>query len=107
MSLGAIVAVFGLAIFLGSLVTFVFPAIMFLRANFLTVPHEEDRLKNIFGKEYLDYMKRVRKWTQRHRSGRKKESFIPNPRPKRLRYLKSSTLRARSDPQTLDSFLAS
>jgi hypothetical protein len=35
--------------------------------------------------------------------GRKKESFIPNPKPKRLRYLKSSTLRARSDPQTLDS----
>jgi len=62
MYLGGIIAGFGLAILLGSLVTFIFPTIMFLLAHFLHIPQEEDHLKTIFGKEYLDYMKRVRKW---------------------------------------------
>jgi len=62
MYLGGIVFWFGLAILLGSLVTFVFPAVLFLLSHFLYIPQEEDRLKTVFGKEYLDYMKRVRKW---------------------------------------------
>jgi protein-S-isoprenylcysteine O-methyltransferase Ste14 len=62
MYLGGNVVMFGLAILLGSLVSFVFPAIGFLHSHFVTIPHEEDRLKTIFGKEYLDYMKRIRKW---------------------------------------------
>jgi len=62
MYLGAIIVLFGLAILLGSLVSFSLPVIMFLRAHFLRIPHEEDQLKAIFGKEYLDYMKRVRRW---------------------------------------------
>jgi len=62
MYLGGIFLGFGLAILLGSLVAFVFPAIFFLLLHFLFIPQEEDHLKTIFGKEYLDYMKRVRKW---------------------------------------------
>jgi protein-S-isoprenylcysteine O-methyltransferase Ste14 len=53
---------FGLAILLGSLVSFVFPTIFFLLIQFLFIPNEEAQLKTMFGKEYLDYMKRVRKW---------------------------------------------
>lgn len=60
--LGAIVAAFGFAILLVSLVAFGFPVIIFLIAHFLVVPPEEEQLKAIFGEEYLDYMKRVRRW---------------------------------------------
>jgi len=62
MYLGGIVLGFGLAILLGSLVSFVFPAVFFLLLHFLFIPNEEEELKTMFGKEYLDYMKRVRKW---------------------------------------------
>ena len=62
MYLGGIVFFFGLAILLGSLVNFVFPPIMFLLVHFLFIPIEEEELKTKFGKEYLGYMKRVRKW---------------------------------------------
>jgi protein-S-isoprenylcysteine O-methyltransferase Ste14 len=62
MDLGGIVLGFGLAILLGSLVSFVFPTIFFLLLHFLFIPNEEAQLKITFGKEYLDYMKRVRKW---------------------------------------------
>jgi protein-S-isoprenylcysteine O-methyltransferase Ste14 len=62
MYLSGIFLGFGLAILLGSLVSFVFPVIMFLLLNFLYIPNEEARLKAIFGEEYLDYMKRVRRW---------------------------------------------
>jgi protein-S-isoprenylcysteine O-methyltransferase Ste14 len=62
MYLGAIVFAFGLAILLGSLVNFVFPPVGFLLLHFLYIPDEEDRVKTMFGKEYVDYMKRVRKW---------------------------------------------
>ena len=62
MYLSAILLGFGLAILLGSLVSFVFPTIFFLLLHFLYIPNEENQLKTIFGKEYLDYKKRVRKW---------------------------------------------
>ena len=62
MYLGGIVFFFGLAILLGSLVNFVFPPIMFLLVHFLFIPIEEEELKTKFGKEYLGYMKCVRKW---------------------------------------------
>ena len=62
MDLGGIILGFGLAIFLGSLVSFVFPAIFFLLLHFLFIPDEEEELKGLFGEEYLDYVKRVRKW---------------------------------------------
>lgn len=60
--LGGIVFFFGFAILLGSLVSFVFPLIMFLLAHFLYIPIEEKELKVIFGEKYLDYMKHVRRW---------------------------------------------
>jgi protein-S-isoprenylcysteine O-methyltransferase Ste14 len=62
MDLGGIILGFGLAILLGSLVSFVFPAIFFLLLHFLFIPNEEKELKTMFGEEYLNYMKHVRKW---------------------------------------------
>jgi len=62
MYLGAVVFAFGFAILLGSLVIFLLPVGLFLHSNFRVIPHEEDQLKTIFGKEYLDYMERVRRW---------------------------------------------
>jgi protein-S-isoprenylcysteine O-methyltransferase Ste14 len=41
---------------------FVFPAIMLLLVHFVYIPNEEKELKTMFGEEYLDYMKLVRKW---------------------------------------------
>jgi protein-S-isoprenylcysteine O-methyltransferase Ste14 len=60
--LGGIFLGYGLAILLGSLVAFVFPTIFFLLAHLLFIPQEEDHLKTVFGEEYFDYMKRVRRW---------------------------------------------
>jgi protein-S-isoprenylcysteine O-methyltransferase Ste14 len=60
--LGGVIFSFGLAILLGSLISFIFPFILFLLLNFLYIPQEEKRLKKIFGREYLIYMKKVRRW---------------------------------------------
>jgi protein-S-isoprenylcysteine O-methyltransferase Ste14 len=62
MYLGGIILGFGLAMLLGSLSSFVILAVFFLLLHFLFIPNEEAQLKTLFGKEYLDYMKRVRKW---------------------------------------------
>jgi protein-S-isoprenylcysteine O-methyltransferase Ste14 len=62
MYLGGIILGFGLAMLLGSLSSFVVLAVFFLLLHFLYIPSEEAQLETLFGKEYLDYMKRVRKW---------------------------------------------
>jgi protein-S-isoprenylcysteine O-methyltransferase Ste14 len=62
MYLGAVTIGLGLATLLGSLVSFIIIAVFFLLLYFLYIPNEETQLKTMFGKEYVDYMKRVRKW---------------------------------------------
>ena len=62
MYLGGIILGLGLAVLLGSLSSFVILAFFFLSLHFLYIPEEEAQLKAMFGEEYLDYMKRVRKW---------------------------------------------
>jgi protein-S-isoprenylcysteine O-methyltransferase Ste14 len=62
MYLGGVILGLGLAMILGSLSSFVILAVFFLLLQFLFIPNEEAQLKDIFGEEYLDYMKRVRKW---------------------------------------------
>jgi protein-S-isoprenylcysteine O-methyltransferase Ste14 len=62
MYLGAVIIGLGLATLLGSLASFIIIAVFFLLLQFLYIPTEEAHLKTAFGKEYLDYMKRVRKW---------------------------------------------
>ena len=60
--LGMIIALFGEAIFLGSLVTFILPILFFVLINKLNISVEEKNLEKKFGKKYLDYKKKVRRW---------------------------------------------
>ncbi len=52
----------GIAIFLGSLITFMVPILIILILNNLYIPNEELRLEQIFGQEFLEYKQRVRRW---------------------------------------------
>ena len=60
--LGMVIALFGEAIFLGSLITFIIPVLFFIFINILNVSFEEKVLEKKFGKKYLDYKKKVRRW---------------------------------------------
>jgi len=60
--LGMAAALLGAAIFLGSLITFISPLIFVLLIQTLVIPIEEKNLEAKFGKQYLDYKKRVRRW---------------------------------------------
>lgn len=60
--LGMVVSLFGEAIFLGSLVTFVIPILFFILINLINIHIEERNLQKKFGKEYLNYSKEVRRW---------------------------------------------
>lgn len=60
--LGMILALFGEAIFLGSIITFILPVIFFIAINKINIPFEEENLERKFGKNYLDYKKKVRRW---------------------------------------------
>ena len=52
----------GIAIFLGSLITFVFPFMLLLILDRVYVPAEEETLETMFGDEYRSYKHRVRRW---------------------------------------------
>jgi protein-S-isoprenylcysteine O-methyltransferase Ste14 len=62
MYLGMIVILLGIAILMGSLSAFIFPIIFFLIMQFKYIPQEEKIMENEFGKAYLDYKKKARKW---------------------------------------------
>lgn len=62
MYLGMTAMLLGIAIFLGSLVTFVFPLIFIVIIQTKFIPMEEKNLERIFGKEYGDYKRKVRRW---------------------------------------------
>ena len=60
--LGGVILSLGIAILLGSLITFVFPVALLLILDRLYIPAEETRLEKIFGEEYLEYRQKVRRW---------------------------------------------
>jgi len=60
--LSGVLLSFGVAIFLGSLITFAIPITLFLILNIVHIPDEERRLEKLFGKEFLEYKQRVRRW---------------------------------------------
>ncbi len=62
MYLGMDLVLLGLSIFLGSLSTFIFPIIFIFLIEKLFIIFEEKTLQKRFGKSYLDYKKRVRRW---------------------------------------------
>ena len=52
----------GIAIFLGSLITFLFPVLLLLISDRVYIPSEEETLENTFGDEYRTYKQNVRRW---------------------------------------------
>lgn len=62
MYLGATIFLLGISVFLGSLISFIAPILFFLIINIFFIPFEERWLQELFGKDYLQYMKKVRRW---------------------------------------------
>ena len=60
--LGGIVLMIGVSIFLGSLITFIFPPIVIIILHFYYIPIEEKKMEDLFGNDYLKYKKDVRRW---------------------------------------------
>ncbi|MBI2629561.1 isoprenylcysteine carboxylmethyltransferase family protein [Candidatus Pacearchaeota archaeon] len=60
--LGMIITLFGEAIFLGSLIVFIIPVLFFILINITNIPFEERVLERKFGRKYLNYKRRVRRW---------------------------------------------
>ncbi|MCK4251743.1 isoprenylcysteine carboxylmethyltransferase family protein [candidate division WOR-3 bacterium] len=62
MYLGMVIVLLGVAIILGSLITFLMPIAFFISMQIVFIRHEERALEQIFGQKYLDYKNRVRSW---------------------------------------------
>jgi len=62
MYLGLAAALFGLAIFFGSIVMLLAPAVFFAVIDRMVIPREEETMERLFGQEYRDYTYRVRRW---------------------------------------------
>ena len=62
MYLGLTTLLFGLALFFGSFVMLAGPAVFFAVIDRIVIPREEGTMERLFGKDYLDYTNRVRRW---------------------------------------------
>jgi protein-S-isoprenylcysteine O-methyltransferase Ste14 len=62
MYLGLAATLFGLAIFFGSIVMLLAPAVFFAVIDRMVIPREEETMERLFGQDYRDYMYRVRRW---------------------------------------------
>src|SRR3989338_5598045 len=62
MYFGMDLVLWGLSIFFGSLITFIFPILFIILIEKLFIKFEEENLEKRFGKKYIDYKKKVRRW---------------------------------------------
>jgi protein-S-isoprenylcysteine O-methyltransferase Ste14 len=62
MYLGLTIALAGFAIFFGSIVMLVAPAVFAFVIDGKVIPREEATMERRFGQQYLDYKNRVRRW---------------------------------------------
>ena len=60
--LGMLMILLGTAIILGSAISFIFPIIFVILTEYLFISTEEKNMERVFGKKYLDYKKKVRRW---------------------------------------------
>ena len=60
--LGLILILLGIATLTGCLLFFFVPVAQFFILNFTFIPREEETLEKIFGKDYLNYKRKVRRW---------------------------------------------
>jgi protein-S-isoprenylcysteine O-methyltransferase Ste14 len=62
MYLGFVLIVFGVSVFLGSLMSFLTPLFLFLVLDRQFVPLEEELMEKLFSRSYAEYKGKVRKW---------------------------------------------
>ena len=63
MYVGAVATSFGLCLVLrGNLLSFIGPVFLFLVLQLVFIPYEERQMIGIFGDEYRNYMRKVRRW---------------------------------------------
>ena len=62
MYLGVTLALFGVSIYIGNLLSLLSPIIFFIAMNLVYIPFEEKLMENIFDRQYIDYKKKVRRW---------------------------------------------
>ena len=62
MYLGMVLLVLGIAILLGRATPFVAPALLWIALKYRLIPQEERTMSERFGKEYIRYRTRVRRW---------------------------------------------
>ena len=62
MYLGLILLSFAIAFFIGRLLYFAVPVLMFLLCNGLFIPFEETKMQRQFGNQYTNYVAHVRRW---------------------------------------------
>ncbi len=62
MYLGMAAMLLGIAVFFGTLVTFVIPVIFIMIIQTQLIPDEELKLEKTFEEQYKDYKKKVRRW---------------------------------------------
>ena len=60
--LGMLLVLLGVAILHGTLITFLFPLFFIAITESKFIPKEERNLERVFGKRYLDYKSKVRRW---------------------------------------------
>ena len=62
MYLGMFLILFGIALIMGSLTAFIFSFIFVVLMEIFFIPEEEKNMEKVFGKKYLAYKKKVRRW---------------------------------------------
>jgi protein-S-isoprenylcysteine O-methyltransferase Ste14 len=62
MYLGLAVILLGFAIFFGSPTMLIAPLLFYLVIDRMLIPEEETTMERLFGEQYLDYKRRVRRW---------------------------------------------
>jgi protein-S-isoprenylcysteine O-methyltransferase Ste14 len=62
MYLGMALVLLGVAVIHGTIISFIYPIIFIVLMEILFIPLEESNLIRLFKQDYLDYMKKVRKW---------------------------------------------
>lgn len=62
MYLGGLFFLLGVGVFLGNIISFIFPVIFFIIMNFISIPLEEEIMLDRFREEYQTYKKKVRRW---------------------------------------------
>lgn len=62
MYLGFVALLIGLAVLCGNVLALLSPLFLFCLLNWMFIPYEEEKMENTFGKDYLNYKQKVRRW---------------------------------------------